>query len=100
MINLPMKSGSGALTGGGGGRGGLGAFFGGGPAFFPITFGGRPSFLRGGLCIREADVDVVDAMGVPGDVERELDEASGSKDAMEESRSLEGILDCEFEPGR
>ena len=88
-----MKSGSGALTGGGGGRGGLAAFFDGGPAFFPFAFGGRPNFLRGGLCIREADVDVVDAMGVPGDEDRELDEASGSKDAIEESRSLDGILD-------
>lgn len=33
-----MKSGSGALTGGGGGRGGLAAFFGSGPAFFPFVF--------------------------------------------------------------
>ena len=95
-----MKSGSGALTGGGGGRGGLAAFFGCGPVFFPFVFEGRPNFFWGGLCIREADVDVVDAMGVPGDEDRELDETSGSKDAMEESRSLEGILDWEFELGR
>jgi hypothetical protein len=66
----------------------------------PLAFslGGRPFFLpavRGGLCTENAEVGVdVEAMGVPGELERELgDDREGSKEAIEESRSLEGIFD-------
>ena len=62
--------------------------------------GGLPFFLpagRGGLWAEKADVEVgvdVDAIGVPGDEERELgDDREGSKEAMEESRSFDGIFD-------
>ena len=38
----------------------------------------------------------MDAIGVPGEVERELgDEREGSKEAMEDSRSLDGTFDCD-----
>lgn len=62
-------------------------------------FGGLPFFLpgRGGLCVEIADAGVdMDAIGVPGEVERELgDEREGSKEAMEDSRSLDGTFDCD-----
>lgn len=50
----------------------------------------------GGLCAENADVDVEDAIGVPGEVDLELgDEGAGSKEAIDESRNLDGILDCD-----
>lgn len=65
----------------------------------PLALSGLPFFLpgRGGLCAENADVDVgvdIDAMGVPGDEERELEEdLTSPRGAVEESRSLEGIFD-------
>lgn len=85
---------------GGGGGGGATTFT------FPF-FGGRPFFLgtmvgsgRGGLFIENVDVDVEldrwDAMGVPGELERELGvDCVSPNEAIEESRSLDGTLDCD-----
>jgi len=88
--------------GGGGGLGGLGCFEDNAlPLPLGLIFSGLPFFLpgRGGLCAENADVEVgvdMDAMGVPGEVERELgDDRKGSTEAIEESRSLDGTFDCE-----
>jgi len=87
--------------GGGGGLGGLGCFGGGALLPLGLGLGGLPFFLpgRGGLCVENADVEVgveADAIGVPGDVERELgDDRECSNEAMEESRSLDGTFDCD-----
>jgi hypothetical protein len=72
----------------------------------PLALGGLPFLLtwRGGVCAENADVDVgvdIDAMGVSGDVERELgEEKVGPREAIEESRSLEGTLDWDPVDGR
>jgi hypothetical protein len=94
------KSASGTRISGGGGLGGLGCF-GGNTLLLPLGlglgFGGLPFLLpgRGGLCADNADVEVgVDVDPIPGEVERELgDDRDGSKEAIEESRSLDGIFD-------
>jgi len=65
----------------------------------PLALAGLPFFLpgRGGLCPENADVDVgvdIDAIGVPGELERELGADTASPTgAVEESRSFEGIFD-------
>jgi hypothetical protein len=63
-----------------------------------LGFRGLPFFLPGGregLCAESPEVGVdVDAMGVPGEEERELgDDREGWKEAIDESRSLDGIFD-------
>lgn len=83
--------------GGGGGLGGLGRL-GGIALLMPLALGGLPFFFipgRGGLCAENAGVGMF-LMGVPGEVERELGkDLADARGAIEESRSLDGIFDCE-----
>jgi hypothetical protein len=112
----PRYVGSITLAGGGDGRGGLGCLTGvaaGGGAAVPFTFVfffGRPlGFGVGAACTgagatgAETAVMAVplDELGVPtgdSELESEFDRGEGDagKDAVDDSRSRDGTLDCEF----